>query len=83
MANQTGTPAGTSGMSGMNNTALPENGEMIGHIEPLIGRVARKDVIGYFGFPLIKKGETVTSTVAERAQNMARLFELIAATEEG
>ena len=56
MANQTGSPAGTSGMSAMNNTALLDNGEIIGHIEPLIGRIARNDVIGYFGFPLIKKG---------------------------
>jgi hypothetical protein len=83
MANQTGSPAGTSGMSAMNNTALLDNGEIIGHIEPLIGRIARNDVIGYFGFPLIKKGEAVTHTIAERAQSMARLFELIAATEEG
>ena len=82
MANQTGTSAGTAGMSEQNNTALPENSEMIGHIEPLIGRVAQRDVSGYFGFPLIKKGDVVTRSVAERAQNMARLFELIAATED-
>lgn len=83
MANQTGTPAGTGGMSAHDNTALPDDGEIIGHVEPLIGRVAQRDVLGYFGFPLIKKGQTVTREIAERAQNMARLFELIEAAEEG
>ncbi len=82
MANQTGTPAGTAGMSEQNNTALPAESDMIGQIEPLIGRVAQTDVVGYFGFPIIRKGETVTRPIAERAQSMARLFELISATEE-
>jgi hypothetical protein len=82
MANQTGTPAGTAGMSEQNSIALPDNADMIGYIEPLIGSVAHHDVTGYFGFPLIKKGETVTRSIAERAHSMARLFELIAATEE-
>jgi hypothetical protein len=79
---QTGTPAGTGGMSEQDNAALPENGEIIGYVEPLIGRVAQRDVLGYFGFPLIRKGETVTASILERAHSLSRLYELTAATEE-
>ncbi len=64
------------------NFALPESHEIVGYVEPLIGRVALHDVIGYFGFPIIKKGETVTPEIANRAQSMARLFELFKAVEE-
>jgi hypothetical protein len=62
--------------------ALPERHDLSGHLEPVIGRVVQRDVQGYFGFPLIKAGQTITPTIAERAQNLGRLFELIAATEE-
>lgn len=79
---QTGSPAGTGGMSEQNNVALPDQTDLIGYVEPLIGRVARRDVAGYFGFPLLKKGETVTADILERAHSMSRLFELTAATEE-
>lgn len=78
---QTGTPAGTSGMSEQNNVALPDATQMIGYVEPLVGRVAQRDVAGYFGFPLIKKGESVTPEILERAHSLSRLFELTAATE--
>jgi len=78
---QTGTPAGTSGMSEQNNVALPDETEQIGYVEPLVGRVAQRDVQGYFGFPLIKKGEVVTPDILERAHSLSRLFELTAATE--
>lgn len=78
---QTGTPAGTSGMSEQNNVALPDATEVIGYVEPLVGRVAQRDVQGYFGFPLIKKGETVTTDILERAHSLSRLFELTEATE--
>lgn len=78
---QTGTPAGTSGMSEQNNVALPDETEMIGYVEPLVGRIAQRDVNGYFGFPLIKKGEAVTAETVERAHSLSRLFELTAATE--
>jgi hypothetical protein len=54
-----------------------------GFVAPIIGRVALHDVDGYFGFPLIKKGETVTPTHVSRAQSLGRLYELIAATGEG
>ena len=80
---QTGTAAGTGGMSEQSNAALPDTGEIIGYVEPLVGRVAQHDVLGYFGFPLIKKGETVTPGIVERAHSLSRLYELIAATEEG
>ena len=79
---ETGSRAGTAGMSAQNTLALPDNSEVIGYVEPIVGRIAQRDVQAYFGFSLIKKGETVTRATAERAQNLGRLFELIAATEE-
>ena len=81
-AHETGSRAGTTGTSAQNTLALPDNSEVIGYVEPIIGRVAQRDVQAYFGFPLIKKGDTVTREIAERAQNLGRLFELVAATEE-
>ena len=80
MDHQTGTSAGTNGMSEQDNAALPESSAIIGYVEPLLGRVANRNVDGYFGFPLIKKGETVTPSILERAHSMSRLFELIEAT---
>lgn len=82
MVHQTGTPAGTGGMSEQENAGLPDSPDIIGYVEPLLGRVAQRDVAGYFGFPIIKKGETVTPTILERAHSMSRLFELTAATED-
>jgi len=79
---ETGTPAGTGGNSAMSNTALPEGTGIIGYVDPIIGRVAHRDVLGYLGFPLIRCGETVTPELFARAQNLSRLFELQAATEE-
>ena len=78
----TGTPAGTGGNSAMNNTALPQGTSIIGYVDPIIGRIAHRDVLGYLGFPLIRGGETVTPEIFARAQNLSRLFELQAATEE-
>lgn len=80
MEHQTGTNAGTRGMSEQDNAALPDSSAIIGYVEPLLGRVAQRDVAGYFGFSLIKKGETVTPSVLERAHSMSRLFELTEAT---
>lgn len=68
-------------MSAMDNLALSNSTEDIGFVDPIIGRIAQRDVAGYFGFSLIRKGEVVTKTVAEKAQNLGRLFELIAATD--
>ncbi|MBV9849555.1 MAG: hypothetical protein JO250_07690 [Armatimonadetes bacterium] len=82
MPHETGTRAGTGGTAAQDSNALPNDDSVIGHVEPIIGRVAQRDVQAYFGFPLIRKGETVTRETAERAQNLGRLFELIAATEE-
>lgn len=79
---ESGTRAGTNGTSAQDNVALPDSGDVIGYVEPIVGRVAQRDVQAYFGFLLIKRGETVTHATAERAQNLGRLFELIAATEE-
>ena len=81
MAKVTGTPAGTSGTSAQNTAALPESASIVGYMDPIVGRVAHRDVLSYFGFPLIRKGETVTREIVERAQNVSRLFELQAATE--
>ena len=81
MAKATGTPAGTLGTSAQDTFALPEGTGIIGYIDPIVGRVAHREVLGYFGFPLIRKGETVTREILERAQNLSRLFELQAATE--
>ncbi len=81
MATETGTPAGTKGTSAQDTIALPENTGIIGYVDPIVGRVAHREVLGYFGFPLIRKGETVTREIMERAQNLSRLFELQAATE--
>ena len=81
-AHETGSRAGTTGTSAQNTLALPDDTDVIGYVEPIIGRVAQRDVQAYFGFPLIKKGDTVTRETAERAQNLGRLFELVAATEE-
>jgi hypothetical protein len=61
---------------------LPESNEIIGYVDPLVGRIARRDVPGYFGFPLIKAGQAVTSATIEKAQNLGRLFELVAATDD-
>jgi hypothetical protein len=73
-------------MAGMKDsskgTALADNGEVIGYVDPLIGRVARKDVVGYFGFPLIRAGQAVTPEIIEKAQALGRLFELISATDD-
>jgi arginine/lysine/ornithine decarboxylase len=77
----TGTPAGTGGTSAQSNNSLPNSNEIVGYVDPIVGRVAHRDVLGYFGFPLIRKGETVTREMVERAQNLSRLFELQAATE--
>jgi hypothetical protein len=64
------------------NLALPPDTSIIGHVEPLLGRVALKSVDGYFGFPLIKEGQPVTQAIINKAENVGRLFELIASTEE-
>ena len=82
MANVTGTPAGTMGTSAQNSIALPENTGIVGYVDPIVGRTTHRDVLGYFGFPLIRKGEVVTRELLERAHNLSRLFELQAATEE-
>ena len=78
----TGTPAGTDGSPAMNKTALPSGTGIIGYVDPIVGRVAHRDVLGYLGFPLIRKGETVTPEIFSRAHSLSRLFELQAATEE-
>ena len=78
----TGTPAGTDGTPAMNKTSLPAGTSIVGYVDPIIGRVAHRDVLGYLGFPLIRKGETVTPEIFSRAHNLSRLFELQAAKEE-
>ena len=78
----TGTGAGTQGQTGEEARSLPEGVTVPGYVDPIVGRVAHRDVLGYYGFPLIRKGETVTREILARAHSMSRLFELQAATEE-
>jgi len=61
---------------------IPKPTTLAGFVAPVVGRKATRDVDGYFGFPLIKKGEVITETTYYRAQQMARLAELIACTHE-
>lgn len=77
----TGTPAGTAGTSAQNSNALPETAAIVGYFDPIVGRVVHRDVLAYFGFPLIRKGETITPEIVARAQNLSLLFELQAATD--
>ena len=63
-------------------TPIPNQGAAAGFVAPVIGRKALKDVDGYYGFPLIRKGEVITESIYNRAQQLARLYELIAATHE-
>ena len=62
-------------------TALPLNSNIVGYAEPVIGRTAKHDVLGYFGFPLIRAGQTVTPAIYDKAMVLGRLFELIASTD--
>jgi len=61
---------------------LPVSNAIVGYADPLIDRIARRDVPGYFGFPLIKSGQAVTPAILEKAQSLGRLFELTAATDD-
>jgi len=62
-------------------TPIPRRATAAGFLAPIVGRAALREVSGYFGFPLIRKGEVVSQTIYDRAQHMGRLYELIAATE--
>ena len=61
---------------------VPKPRTAAGFVAPVVGRTALRDVDGYFGFPLIRKGEVITETIYNRAHQLARLYELIAATHE-
>lgn len=61
---------------------LPHTDNIVGFVDPLVGRIARRDVAGYFGFPLIKAGQAVTQATIAKAQELGRLFELTAATDD-
>jgi len=67
--------------SGSRAIPLPKRQIAAGFVAPVIGRKARKDVEGYFGFALIRKGDVISDVTYDRAQQMGRLYELIAATE--
>jgi hypothetical protein len=69
-------------MANDNGLALPVSDEIIGYADPIIGRVAKREVAGYFGFPLIKAGQTVTHAILDKAQSLGRLFELTEATDD-
>lgn len=61
---------------------IPKPSTAAGFVAPVVGRKALRDVTGYFGFTLVKKGDVITASTYERAQQMARLAELIASTHE-
>jgi len=61
--------------------ALTDDSSLAGFLEPLVGRVALREVTGYYGFPLIKAGQTITPNIAEKALSLGRMFELTEATE--
>ena len=67
--------------SSATDLALTDDNSLAGFLEPVVGRVALRDVTGYYGFPLIKAGQTVTRNIAEKALSLGRLFELTEATE--
>jgi hypothetical protein len=73
---------GSAGNSAGDNLALPVSTAVVGHVEPIQGRIAKRDVEGYFGFPLIRAGEAVTEAVLEKAQSQGRLYEVIASTQD-
>jgi len=68
--------------SGSRAVPIPVRNTAAGYLAPVVGRTAVKDVQGYFGFPLIQKGEVITEAIYNRAHKMARLYELIASTRE-
>lgn len=65
----------------VSDLALGEDNGLAGFLEPLVGRVVLKDVHGYYGFSLIRKGQIITRNIAEKALSLGRLFELTEATE--
>ncbi len=73
---------GTGGMSSADNFVLSESQTVVGHLAPLLGRVAKVDVVGYFGFPIIRAGQSVTDAILDKAQSQGKLYEVIASTEE-
>lgn len=68
--------------TGTRAVPVPNKTTAAGFVAPVIGRKVLRDVDGYYGFPLIRKGEVITEAVYNRAQHLARLYELIAATRE-
>ena len=62
-------------------TPITKQKTAAGFIAPYVGRIAQQDVTGPFGMTLIKSGAVITQAIADRAQHMGRLFELIAASE--
>lgn len=69
-------------MANNSELVLPHTDNIIGYADPLIGRIARRDVPGYFGFPLITTGQAVTPHILAKAESLGRLFELTAATDD-
>ena len=63
-------------------TPISDSRLAAGFVAPILGRTALRSVNGYFNFPLIREGETVTKSHVDRAQAMGRLYELIAATDK-
>jgi hypothetical protein len=58
--------------------AAPKENLPPGYAAPVIGRIVQRDINGIFGLPLVKKGQTITPMIYERAEQMGRLHELVA-----
>ncbi len=74
-------PSDTKTIAPSERTPISSTRLEAGFIAPILGRKALQDVNGYFNFPLIRKGDTVSKSHIDRAQSLGRLYELIAATE--
>ncbi len=61
---------------------IPKQTTLAGAVAPVLGRKAVRDVAGIFGFPLVSKGDVITEALYARANQMGRLYELIASTKE-
>jgi hypothetical protein len=65
-----------------NSTPVPGPSKSAGFVAPIVGREVLRSVPAQLGFSLIKEGEKITALHIERARQMGRLYELIAATKE-
>ena len=75
-------PSDTKTVAPSEKTPISDTRMAAGFIAPIIGRVALRPVNGYYNFPLIRQGETVTKAHVDRAVSLGKLYELVAATDK-